>query len=270
MLAPCEPTRRPTARELELRLLLGAVHDRYGLDFRDYAHASLKRRVLRHVAEEGAGTIAALRERVLADPSGLDRLKLELTIHVTAMFRDPGFFPRLPARGGRRPAHLPILRLWVAGCSTGEEVYSLAILLHEEGLYPRCRIYATDLSDRALDRARAGIFPLAAMQDYTRNYQRAGGQRAFAEYYTADSESAIFPPLPAGERDLRRPQSRGRRLLQRIPGDLLPQRHDLLQPGFAKPGPPGFFTRASRPTASSGWGAARPCASPPTRIATRR
>ncbi len=128
----------------------------------------------------------------------------------------------------------PYLRLWVAGlCSTGEEVYSLAILLEEEGLYERCRIYATDVSDEVLARAKSGIFNLAQMQDYTRNYQAAGGQRSLAEYYTADADYAVFGSALRAQHRLRRAQSRGRRILQRIPRDLLPQRHDLFQPRAA-------------------------------------
>jgi chemotaxis protein methyltransferase CheR len=178
-----------------LRRLLEAVYDRYGFDFRHYAASSLKRRVLRSVVEERLDTIDALRARVLENADAMARLQAALTIHVTAMFRDPGFFLAFREQAVPALRTYPFLRLWVAGCSTGEEVYSLAILLHETGLYPRCRIYATDVSDRVLETAKAGIFPLAPMQEYTRNYQRAGGDRAFAEYYTADSEFAIFRPF---------------------------------------------------------------------------
>lgn len=176
----------------DLRGLLDSVYDRYGLDFRDYAHSSLKRRVRRAVSEEGVATISALREKVLDDPGAMSRMQAILTIHVTAMFRDPGVFLAFRQKIVPVLRTYPFLRLWVAGCSTGEEVYSLAIVLHETGLLSRCRIYATDISDRAVDIAKAGIFPLAAMQEYTRNYQRAGGERAFAEYYTADSDFAVM------------------------------------------------------------------------------
>lgn len=186
---------QPDPEALELRLLLDSIYEKYGIDFRHYAYSSLKRRVMRRVLEEETGTISRLREKVLEDPAAMDRLQLELTIHVTSMFRDPGFFLAFRQQAAAALRTYPFLRLWIAGCSTGEEVYSLAMLLHEEGLYSRCRIYATDVSDRVLNRAKAGIFPLAAMQDYTRNYQKAGGQRAFAEYYTADSDFAIFRPF---------------------------------------------------------------------------
>src|SRR5262249_13108050 len=121
---------------------------------------SIKRRVLRQMADERVDSIAQLQQLVLSDRAALDRLLTALTIHVTAMFRDPSFFLTLRKEVLPVLRTYPFIRIWVAGCSTGEEVYSLAILLHEEGLYPRCRIYATDLRDSVLDRARAGIFPL--------------------------------------------------------------------------------------------------------------
>lgn len=179
----------------ELRLLLDAVFDRSGVDFRDYAQSTLRRRILRRVMEENTGSISGLQARALADPACMERLLTVLTIHVTAMFRDPGFYLALREKVLPVLRTYPFLRLWVAGCSTGEEVYSLAILLHEEGLYSRCRIYATDLRESLLDNARAGIFPLSAMREYTLNYQQSGGQRAFAEYYTADHEFVVFRPF---------------------------------------------------------------------------
>jgi chemotaxis protein methyltransferase CheR len=190
-----QPPRNVDPEAAELRDLLDAVFERYGIDFRDYAYSSLKRRVMRRVLEEQTGTISALRERVLSDRAVMDRLQVDLTIHVTAMFRDPAFFLAFQEKVVPVLRTYSFLRFWIAGCSTGEEVYSLAILLHEAGLYSRCRIYATDVSDPVLNKAKAGIFPLAAMQEYTRNYQKAGGQQAFAEYYTADSDYAIFRPF---------------------------------------------------------------------------
>jgi chemotaxis protein methyltransferase CheR len=191
-------TRKPEAvdrESRELRLLLDAIFERYGIDFRAYAYSSLKRRVLRCVLNEELQTISDLRTRVLVDPEAMDRLQTALTIHVTAMFRDPDFYRVFREEAVAVLKTYPFVRFWIAGCSTGEEVYSLAILLHEEGLYPRCRIYATDISDKILNRAKAGIFPLSAMQEYTANYQRAGGHHSFAEYYTADNEHAILRPF---------------------------------------------------------------------------
>jgi chemotaxis protein methyltransferase CheR len=178
----------------DVRLLLETLYDLAGADFRSYAYSSLKRRVLVQVARENVGSITGLEKLVRHDSLVRERLIATLTIHVTAMFRDPAFYRLLRSEVVPVLRTYPFLRFWVAGCSTGEEVYSLAILLQEEGLYPRSRIYATDLNESVLLKARKGIFPLAAMQEYTRNYQRAGGHRSFAEYYSADSEFAIFRP----------------------------------------------------------------------------
>jgi len=115
-----------------------------------------------------------------------------LTVHITAMFRDPDFYITLREQIVPLLRTYPFVRVWHAGCSTGEEVYSTAILLHEEGLYDRCRIYATDLSDAVLERARRGIYPLEAMRDFSQNYQRAGGGQEFSSYYVADHRNAIF------------------------------------------------------------------------------
>jgi len=177
---------------LQAHDLLEAIHRRYGIDFRAYALSSVKRRLQKQIDLEDLPSLAALQEQVLADPAAMARLLATLTIHVTAMFRDPGFYIALRNEVLPLLRTYPFSRIWVAGCSTGEEVYSLAILLEEEGLYDRCRIYATDLSDEVLNKARTGIFPLSPMQEYTRNYQQAGGSRSFAEYYIADSDFAIF------------------------------------------------------------------------------
>lgn len=176
----------------DLRLLLDTVHERAGLDFRSYAYSSLRRRVARAVADAGAGGVADLHQRLKADDHVLAGLVRTLTVHTTAMFRDPDFYGLFRREVVPVLRTYPFLRLWVAGCSTGEEVYSLAILLREEGLAERARIYATDVAEPALERARAGIFPLSAMQEYSRNYQRAGGTRPFHDYYTADSEWVVF------------------------------------------------------------------------------
>jgi chemotaxis protein methyltransferase CheR len=178
----------------DIRLLLDTLYERAGIDFRSYAYSSLKRRILARVQGENVGSIAGLQKLVLHDPDCQTRLVTGLTIHVTAMFRDPSFYRLLRHEIVPVLRTYPFLRFWVAGCSTGEEVYSLAILLQEEGLYPRCRIYATDLNEAVLAKAQSGIFPVAAMQEYTRNYQRAEGNRSFADYYTADNDFAILRP----------------------------------------------------------------------------
>jgi chemotaxis protein methyltransferase CheR len=183
---------REDLEELELELLLEGVYRRYGFDFREYAPASLRRRVWRRVHAEGETTISGLLERLLHDPASMERLLLDLSITVTAMFRDPSFYLSFRDKVVPQLRTYPFTRIWVAGCSTGEEVYSLAILLHEEGLYQRSRIYATDINESVLDRAKIGVFPLDKMKEYTHNYLKAGGARAFSEYYVAAYDGAQF------------------------------------------------------------------------------
>src|SRR5881397_3129669 len=193
---PAGTSERPPARgeleEIELTLLLEGVFRQYGFDFREYAPASLRRRVWRRVFSEGLETISALQEKLLHDPACMERLLLDLSINVTAMFRDPSFYVAFREKVVPALRTYPFTRIWVAGCSTGEEVYSLAILLQEEQVYDRARIYATDINESVLERARSGVFPLDKMREYTRNYIKAGGQRAFSEYYLAKYDGAQF------------------------------------------------------------------------------
>jgi chemotaxis protein methyltransferase CheR len=191
---PSEAERPDAAEleELEIELLLEAVHRRYGFDFRGYAPASLKRRLWRRIRAEKLGTVSALQERILHDPLVMERLLLDLSVNVTAMFRDPTFYAALRAKVVPLLRTYPFTRIWIAGCSTGEEVYSLAILLSEEGLYERARIYATDINEVVLERAKTGVFPVDKMQEYTENYIKAGGDRSFSEYYVARYEGALF------------------------------------------------------------------------------
>jgi len=189
---PSSPEGRLETETLELQLLLEGVYRQYGFDFREYAPASLKRRVWRRVHAEHAETITGLLERVLHDPDVMERLLLDLSINVTSMFRDPTFYSALREKVVPVLRTYPFTRIWIAGCSTGEEVYSLAILLYEEGIYDRTRIYATDINEAVLERARKGVFPLEKMQEYTENYIRSGGKQSFSEYYLAKYEGAIF------------------------------------------------------------------------------
>jgi chemotaxis protein methyltransferase CheR len=186
------PPTRDDLEEIELALLLEGVFRKYGFDFREYAPASLRRRVWRRVYAEGLSTISALQDKLLHDPACMERLLLDLSINVTAMFRDPGFYSSFRAKVVPLLRTYPFTRVWVAGCSTGEEVYSLAILLREEELYDRTRIYATDINESVLERARTGVFPLEKMREYTQNYIKAGGARAFSEYYLAKYDGAQF------------------------------------------------------------------------------
>lgn len=182
----------PSNIEIELPLLMEAIYLKYSYDFRDYSGASQKRRVLHALTQLNCPTVSALQARVLHDPTMFHQLLQYLTIPVSEMFRDPTFFLALRQQVVPVLRTYPSLKVWIAGCSTGEEVYSLAILLKEEGLLDRTLIYATDINPASLDKARQGIFPLGSIQGHTANYQKAGGQRSFSDYYTAAYNAAIF------------------------------------------------------------------------------
>jgi len=179
-------------QNIELQLLLQAIYLRYGYDFRNYARASIKRRVHYRLAQTGLTSISALQQKLLYDVPFFETLLLDLSINVTEMFRDPSFYLALRTKVVPALRDFAFLKIWHAGCSTGEEVYSMAILLKEEGLYDRTQIYATDMNEVALKQARAGIFPLKRLQHYTINYQKAGGQEAFSDYYAADYEHVVM------------------------------------------------------------------------------
>jgi chemotaxis protein methyltransferase CheR len=183
---------KPDLERIEIELLLEGIFRHYGFDFRAYAYASIRRRLWKRIEEERLPSMSALQERVLHEPAMMEKLLLDLSINVTAMFRDPSFYVSFRQHVVPLLRTYPFIRIWHAGCSTGEEVYSMAMLLREEGLYDRSRIYATDINEVVLQRAKAGIFPLERMQEYTENYMRAGGKRSFSEYYTAKYGGALF------------------------------------------------------------------------------
>ncbi len=178
--------------EIELELLLEGIYQYYGYDFRNYARASLKRRIRKVLEGEGLSQISALQNLVLHDSAAIQRMLLGITVNVTSMFRDPSFFLAFRQQVVPLLSTYPYIRLWHAGCSEGQEVYAMAILLQEAGLYDRCRIYATDRNERVLQHAKAGIYPLGLMQQYTQLYLQSGGQHSFSNYYTAAYDSAIF------------------------------------------------------------------------------
>lgn len=183
-------------RELiEIELLLEGIHRLYGYDFRNYALPSLRRRIWYHAHSEHVNSISALQEKVLHDQACFERLVYNLSIPVTEMFRDPPLFRMFRERIVPLLRTYPYIRIWHAGCSTGEEVYSMAILLHEEGLYDKTRIYATDMNSRSLQIAKEGIFGIQKMKQYTKNYLDGGGTGSFSEYYTAKYNSVIFQPF---------------------------------------------------------------------------
>jgi chemotaxis protein methyltransferase CheR len=167
--------------DVEIRLLLEGMYQVYGWDFRDYAKASLKRRIWKCVREEHLASVSSYQERILHDPACMQRFLLAVSVDTTEMFRDPWFYVAFRKKVVELLWPLPSVRIWHVGCATGEEVYSLAILLEEEGLYGKCRLYATDMNEALLVEAREGIFPLETMQGYTDNYLKAGGKRAFSD-----------------------------------------------------------------------------------------
>lgn len=177
---------------IEVDLLLEGIFRHYGFDFRSYAYSSIKRRLWKRITSEGLGTISELQDRVLHDPAMMEKLLLDLSINVSAMFRDPTFYKSFREKVVPVLRTYPFVRVWHAGCSTGEEVYSMAILLEEEGLYDRARIYATDINEVVLQTAKSGIYPVEKMQEYTQNYIRGGGTRSFSDYYVAKYDAAIF------------------------------------------------------------------------------
>lgn len=179
---------------LEVELLLEAVFRQTGNDFRGYAFSSLRRRLDKRREAEGVLTLSALQDLVLHDEAAMGRLVQEMSVSVTGMFRDPSFFAAFRTTVVPILRTYPFVRLWLAGCATGEEVYATCILLEEEGLLDRARLYATDMSPEAIDRAKSGIFPLSRMREYTANYLQAGGLGSFSEYYTAHYDAALFHP----------------------------------------------------------------------------
>lgn len=175
-----------------IELLINDVFELYGYDFTDYSRASLKRRITRLYSLDKFPSFAELRYRVRNDPSYLKRFVEEITVNVTEMFRDPGFYQVLRKDILPRLGTHPYIRIWHAGCSTGEEVYSMAIMLKEANLLSKSIIYATDLNPDVLEKARAGIFPIANMKLYSENYMASGGREDFSSYYSANYDGVKF------------------------------------------------------------------------------
>ena len=188
---PAEKVRQE-AEDIEIALLLEAVHQKYGYDFREYSRAHLKRRLRHRLVRSGIEDMAAMIHRLLIDQDFFETLLLDLSINVTEMFRDPWFYTAVREEVVPLLRTYPFSRIWHAGCSSGEEVYSMAIILKEEGLWDRIQIYATDLNEVVLKKAKEGIYPVEEIREWTRNYQEAGGGESFGDYYTADYESAII------------------------------------------------------------------------------
>ena len=178
--------------DIELKLLVDAVYLKYHFDFRGYAAASLKRRMKAAMSRFGCESLSQLQDKLLNDPAVFTNLLDSLTVQVSEMFRDPEYFLALRTQVMPHLRTYPSLKVWVAGCSAGEDAYSLAILLQEEGLLQRTIIYATDINPQALRRAEAGVFELERIASFTANHQRSGATRSLADYYTAAYGRAVF------------------------------------------------------------------------------
>ncbi len=178
--------------DVELDLLLQAIYRQYHYDFRQYARASLRRRVQSACDRFACSSVSQLQDRVLEDAALFSRLLQFLTIQVSDMFRDAGFFRTLRQSVTPLLRTYPSIKVWVAGCSTGEEVYSLAILLHETGLAGRAVVYATDINEEALRRAEVGVYPVERVAQFSKNYLAAGGTGSLSDYYTAAFGAARF------------------------------------------------------------------------------
>jgi len=189
-----EFNRSDELERIEIKLLLDGIYQAYGYDFRNYLQSSLRRRILNRMQIERLPNMITLLEKVLYEPEFMKTIVNDLSIRVTEMYRDPSFFQAF------RQKVVPIIRdyseirIWHAGCSTGEEVYSLAILLQEEDLLHKAKIYATDMNEQVIEQAKLGKFSLKRMQTFTKNYMLAGGTKEFSTYYITDNEYAIFHP----------------------------------------------------------------------------
>jgi chemotaxis protein methyltransferase CheR len=178
--------------DLEIRLLLEALFHKYHYDFRSYAQASVKRRVRQACAQMQISTISALQDRMLHEPDMLPRLLGYLTVQVSEMFRDPSYFRAIREQIIPHLRTYPSLKVWVAGCSEGEELYSLVILFREEGLEQRTLFYATDINQKALGKAAAGVYDLERVQKFTENHRNSGGKSSLSDYYSAAYGRATF------------------------------------------------------------------------------
>lgn len=189
---PAIPDEQEHLEDVEIRLLLEAIYHMYGYDFRSYSKASIRRRVLHRLNLSGLPTIMSMVEKVLRDRAFFVSLLNDLTVNVTEMYRDPPFYKRFRDEVVPVLKTFPFIKIWHAGCSTGEEIYSMAILLEEEGLYERTMMYATDIDKNVLAVAKKGIYSISAIRQYGDNYQRAGGKGSLSDYYTCKYEGVII------------------------------------------------------------------------------
>jgi len=177
---------------IEFDLLIEAIYKKYGYDFRNYSKPTLKRRIQSKLSSTGLDSISAMQHKVLYDKKFFESVLIDLTVNVTEMFRDPTFYRAVREKVIPILKKYSFLKIWHAGCSTGEEVYSMAILLEEENLLSKTTLYATDIDEKVLRKAKEGIYPLDKIREYTTNYQKAGGTESFSDYYTAKYEAVIM------------------------------------------------------------------------------
>lgn len=181
-----------TSEQIEISLLLEAIYQKYGYDFREYSEPHVYRRIKNRQLLSEIESISQMQYRILYDEVFASLCISDLSITVTEMFRDAEFYLALRENVIPVLKTYPFIKIWHAGCATGEEVYSMAILLHEEGLYEKSIIYATDFNQKALGKAKEGIFPSRLIKEYTYNYQTSGGKSFFSDYYTSEDSTAII------------------------------------------------------------------------------
>lgn len=177
---------------LQYKDLLESIRFVYGYDFTEYAEASVQRRIQYFMSTRKIMDVASLKHLILRDDRLFEEFVQEMSVTVTEMFRDPSFYKILREQVMKRLATYPFIKVWIAGCATGEEVYSMAILLKEAGLLQRSLIYATDINQKSLVIAKDAVYPAQNMKDYTRNYQQSGGTHSFSEYYKSKYNSVMF------------------------------------------------------------------------------
>ncbi len=183
-----------TKNEKEIQLLLDSIYEKYGYDFLNYSRPHIERRLNRELILSEYNSISELRTGILSTSERFYEMLADMFVHTTEMFRDTLFYQSFRKKIVPILKTYPSIRIWNAGCATGEEVYSIAIILKEEGLYKKSRIYATDISNDVLRKAKSGIFPISKMKQYTKSYQDAGGREAFSDYYKSDHNYAMFEP----------------------------------------------------------------------------
>jgi chemotaxis protein methyltransferase CheR len=178
--------------DIEIKLFLEAILLKYGYDFKNYSNAHIKRRLLHRLITANINSISEMQYKILYDKNFFRLTLADLSINVTEMFRDPLFYKAIREKVIPVLKTYPFIKIWHAGCSTGEEVFSMAILLKEEGIYDRTQIYATDFNQIVLKKASDAIYSIDKIKEYTANYQKSGGKRSFSDYYTAKYNSVIF------------------------------------------------------------------------------